>query len=142
MSATPTPLFATDAGAEAMFLFIAENLSFRVGTEEEKIAFGKNAYVNHKLHNLDFEEHYTKEMSPEEAKAEYARAESHRANAYENIWLERMYADLDNVYGVTLVNNIVKQHVKDGKPFDSVFQIRADKQWTTPIELDAGALTN
>lgn len=133
-------IFATNTGTEAMFLFIAENLGYRSGTETGKIAFGKQAYVEGKLHDLNYEATITDNMTSEQIKQEQLRAESDRASAFENIWLQRMYTDLDKVYGVELTANIYKNKVLAGRPFDTVFKAPLpNKQWEVPIELDAGA---
>lgn len=140
MSKPQIPIYATNNGTEAVFLFIAELLGYRSGTETGKIAFGKQAYVESKIHDLDYTANVTPDMTEEERLAEIDRAEKHRSEAHENIWLQRLYKDLDNIYGIEFTANIHKAKVIAGKLFDSVFtQPAPHKQWTVPIELDAGA---
>ena len=76
----PAPL--TKQGEQAVYLFIAELLGYKPSTLEEKLELGKQAY----------------------------KAKEFTKNIHENIWLERLYNNLEDK------NN-----------------------WVTPIELDASA---
>ena len=60
-----------------VYLAIAELLGSRPRTMFDKIAFGRSSYENKQLLDLDY--------STDEG----------RADMYENIWLERLYAELD-----------------------------------------------
>lgn len=91
---------ATDAGATAIYLFIAELHGFKNGSAIDKELFGVECYLKCKLHDLDL------------------TVEADRAELHENIWLERLYDELD-AYTTNEVH-----------------------YWSTPIELDASALTN
>lgn len=134
-------IYATNNGAKAIFLFIAEILGYRTGTEQGKLERGQLAYVSNELLNLQYwpEEHIYQRTPEEQAEARKL-AEEDRAQAFENIWLQRLYQDLDKAYGIEHTANIYKHRVIDGRPFDSVFAIKPNAhQWTVPIELDAGA---
>lgn len=93
------PMKATEAGAQAIYLFIAELHGFKKGSVIDKEIFGLLCYQQHKVHDLD--------LSKEED----------RKQLYENIWLERLYNELDNFYSTDCY------------------------EWKVPIELDASALT-
>lgn len=103
---------ATIKGANAIFLFIAELNGYKSGTVEGKLAFGKQCYVDNHLHTLDYSQ------------------EADRSNAHENIWLSRLYDDLDNFYCLAPLDRL-----------DSNLDVlvRDDYKWTVPIELDASA---
>lgn len=94
---------ATDKGVRAIHLFIAELLGFKEGKKFQKAAAGIKAYQAKTLHELDYSN------------------ESDRADAHENIWLERLYDELDAYYEACEQDRIY--------------------YWSTPIELDASALT-
>lgn len=82
------------SGKNQVFLFIAELLGYKPSTIEEKTQLGLQAYKNRTLHTLDLTD------------------EDDRAELHENIWLERLYDNLD---------------IYDGS------------NWVVPIELDATA---
>ena len=115
---------ATDRGARAIFLFIAELNGYKVGTIDGKLAFGKQCYVSNHLHDLDYS------------------TEDGRKDAHENIWLQRLYDDLDKYYQLGLLAPIRKSYVLDG--VDTIDTLLSNPsvshKWTVPIELDAGAL--
>lgn len=94
---------ATSQGATAIYLFIAELLGFKDGSVLDKELFGLNCYNEYKLHELDLND------------------EDDRSELYENIWLERLYDDLE-AYHLALQNGTTHK-------------------WSTPLELDASALT-
>lgn len=96
MSKLTAPI-ATEKGVRAIHLFIAELNSFKEGTEADKVAFGKECYDNRVLHELNY------------------TSEHDRKECHENIWLQRLYDDLDGYHS----NDSYK--------------------WNTPIEVDASA---
>lgn len=134
-------IYATDNGAMAIFLFIAEILGYRTGTEQGKIKRGQSAYVSNELIDLQYwASPNVYQLPPKERKLELKRAEEARASAFENIWLQRLYKDLDKAYGIEHTAPIHKRKVTEGKPFHKVFAIKPNShQWIVPIELDAGA---
>jgi len=81
-------------GREQVYLFIAELLGYKPETSEEKAKLGEIAYNKRIIHSLDLSK------------------EDDRDNLYENIWLERLYDNLD---------------IYDGH------------NWVVPIETDATA---
>lgn len=126
-------IYATNQGAHAIFLFIGEIFGYRTGTEQGKLDRGISAYLNDELLDLTY---WPVDNTP----AALTKAEEDRASAYENIWLQRLYQDLDGAYGIKFTAPIYKKRVLDGADFDKVFVIKPDTyQWTVPIELDAGA---
>lgn len=88
---------ATDKGATAIYLFIAELLGFKGGTPVDKELFGVECYKARKLHELNLAN------------------EADRSELHENIWLERLYSELD------------------------MFHSTNEHYWSTPVELDASA---
>lgn len=82
----------------AVYLFIAELMGYKQGTAEGKLNFGKDCYAGNKL------------------------PETTEDDLYEVIWLERLYAELDNY----------NDHCDFGID-PSLFH------WSVPIELDASA---
>ena len=95
-------------------LAIAELQGYKVGTVEGKLQCGVNAYITSKLHNLD------------------SKNEDDRKDIYGNIWLERLYADLDAAYGID-ADPLARALAVD------VGTVPADYKWSVPIELDANA---
>lgn len=106
----------------SIYLFIAELHGYRVGTEAGKLAFGRECYLTTRLLDLDYNK------------------ESDRSDMHENIWLQRLYDDLDNCFGIT------------DSPLAGIYKTRSLKgkeriedcanpnyKWSVPIELDAGA---
>ena len=126
-------IIATDKGQKAIYLAIAELLGHKGGTPKDKVKYGKKCHTNRKLHNLILEERVlTDEVKEELLKAnpllttdetyvieERNRAENARGELHENIWLERLYDELDQ-YAISKIT---------GKIF----------AWSVPIELDASA---
>ena len=89
---------ATREGLKAKYLFIAELAGYKVGNIFGKIKYGIKCYENWFQHKLDLNnEHDLKELP-------------------ENIWLERLYMDIDNYYMSPL-----------------------NYKWSVPIELDMSA---
>ena len=97
-----------------IMLAIAELQGYKVGTVEGKLQCGINAYITSKLHHLD------------------SNDESDRSEIYENIWLERLYLDLDAAYGIDS-DPLARTLAVD------VGTVPVDYKWSVPIELDANA---
>lgn len=118
---------ATQKGANAIFLFIAELNGFRNGTKVDKLSYGQQCYLKSTLHQLDLTD------------------EEDRKDLHENIWLERLYNELDQYFqlGTDTTINIQKNLVLKGlRTIDDLMANPAtDFQWSVPIELDASALT-
>lgn len=147
---------ATEEGAKAIYLFIAELHGFKDGSLLDKELFGVECYNSRKLHNLTIESReltarIVKELITDEeiaeaneaitdtefgsldyeyavmqleslisiknniSKREHLRAEEDRKELHENIWLERLYDELD------------------------AYNTQDIHHWSTPIELDASA---
>lgn len=105
---------------EAVFLFIAELTgSFKAGsgTTELKIACGRNDYIQNNLHELDLNE------------------EEDRKELHENMWLERLYAELDDYFRLPRPDTLVR-HLSTTN--DHNYR-EESYRWTVPIELDASA---
>ena len=115
--------YASDKGARAIFLFIAELNGFKKGKVSEKEAFGLECYLTGALHDLD------------------ADVEEDRKEMHENIWLERLYDDLDLYYQLS-DTPVSKQLALAKGTTDALLNNQlTNHQWSTPIELDASALT-
>lgn len=109
-------------GIYSVFLAIGELNGFKFGTIKEKAHFGVNSWLNHKLHNLDL------------------NLEEDRKEAYENIWLERLYLSLDKHFQVT---KFMKAGALESRAtlVKLLFKHKqATHEWDVPIELDATAL--
>lgn len=92
-------------------LFIAELNGYGKGTTKDKLEYGMKCYANRNLHNLDLS------------------VEKDRSELHENIWLERLYNELDEVHGVrTPEERILALQLES---------ISDNVQWTVPIEVDA-----
>jgi len=105
---------------EAVFLFIAELTgSFKAGsgTTETKIKCGEKDYIQNNLLELDLND------------------EEDRKDMHENIWLERLYAELDDYFRLpkadVLTRTLSVYTASSYRP--------ATYKWTVPIELDASA---
>lgn len=115
---------ATKEGAKATYLFIAELNGYKTGTEAGKLAFGKKCYLESTLHTLNYQ------------------LEDDRSSAHENIWLQRLYNDLDAYYQLSpTLAGIYKRRVAEGKqPFATLeLNTNAAHKWKAPLELDASA---
>lgn len=104
---------------EAVFLFIAELTGSFVagsGTVEDKIKCGEQDYVTGALHELDLSD------------------EEDRKDLHENMWLERLYDELDNYFCLPHADSMMRFLSLDtGKYRDAGYE------WSVPIELDASA---
>lgn len=106
----------------SIYLFIAELHGYRTGTEAGKLAFGRQCYLTSKLLDIDYS------------------TESGRSDMHENIWLQRLYDDLDRCFGIsnTPLAGIYKtRSLKGTERIED--RANSNYKWTCPIELDAGA---
>jgi hypothetical protein len=105
---------------EAVFLFIAELTgSFKPGSgnTELKIACGQTDYIKGTLHELDLTD------------------EEDRKELHENMWLERLYAELDDYFRIPMADSLMR-HLA----VHSTETYRTETyKWAVPIELDASA---
>ena len=95
----------------AVALFIAELIGAKAPTEQLKTEAGYNAWINNSLH----------EFNP--------NSEEDRADFHENIWLQRLYDQLDLAFQC------------DNKFSRASYQTKQPIQinWQVPLELDASA---
>lgn len=108
---------ATARGLENMFLFIAELRSFKSGTKQQKIDFGRHNYLTTSYNN-----------------------ESCIDDLFEDIWLDRVYQDIDNALGNSYKLRIAKQRVSRGESIDlDLTSMLVDYKWTVPTEIDMSA---
>lgn len=116
---------ATAKGVKAINLFIAELNGFKRGiSEQAKEQFGRDCYLNSTLHDID------------------PMTEKGRKDLHENIWLERLYKELDAYYQVSASSNITKRAALAGdeEAIKKIFgNPSTSHKWTVPIELDASA---
>ena len=102
-------------------LFIAEltgNFVAGSGTKEDKIECGQNSYVANELHKLDLS------------------TEAGRVNVHENVWIERLYNELDEYFSITKGCKLSRR-----LSFDTENYREAGYKYQVPIELDSSALT-
>lgn len=109
---------ATNKGAKAIYLFIAELNGFKEGTVEDKINYGIKCYTTKHLHELD------------------PNSEKDRSEFHESFWLQRLYNELDSYYD-TAITPIDTLQVSA----NTLLNIKTDSthKWSVPIELDASA---
>lgn len=100
---------ATEEGESAVYLFIAELLGLRKAYDSvsHKEQLGREAYQARSLLDLDLD------------------TEDGRSDLFENIWLERLYEELDELH-----INRVERSINPSVPAFC---------WSVPIELDASA---
>lgn len=109
---------------EAVFLFIAELTgSFKAGSGDVnlKIACGQTDYIKGQLHELDLND------------------EEDRKDLHENMWLERLYDELDDYFcltGLTGSDKVMARHL--AIMGEGAYRTETYK-WSVPIELDASA---
>ena len=107
----------------SIYLFIAELHGYRTGTEAGKLAFGRECYLTTRLLDLDYSK------------------ESDRSDMHENIWLQRLYDDLDRCFGIATTPLAGIYKTRSFKGTERIEdRANPDYKWTVPIELDAGAL--
>lgn len=99
-------------------LFIAELMGYGKGTTKGKVDHGLRCYTNRKLHILDLDN-------------EHDRSELH-----ENIWLERLYDEIDYVHGLNDKSASMERLLAV-----QLETISNSTQWTVPLEVDATSLT-
>lgn len=131
---------------EAVYLFIAElsgNFKAGSGSRQDKINVGNEAYIHNYQHELLVDERPVSEISEEEqvqlltkhhkdlATAEELRAEHDRSELHENIWLHRLYVELDRYFDT--INDPMARAIACDNYRTGTFD------WTVPIELDASA---
>lgn len=103
----------------AVFLFIAELTGSFVpgsGTEKDKIECGQKDYISFNFHELDLSE------------------EADRKELHENLWLERLYDELDEYFGIVNDDGTMRWLAIDLEKYRT-----ESYKWTVPIELDASA---
>lgn len=110
---------------EAVLLFVAELSSSFIpgsGNTDDKIKAGAKSYVSSELHELDLSD------------------EDDRKDLHENMWLERLYAELDVYFKIPAgIEDNTKLRVLS---LDTTASYRkAGFKWSVPLELDASALT-
>jgi len=98
-------------------LFIAELLGYKAETFADKAELGAKAYETRELHDLSILDHIMEEEDEEHEDKILAAQENALKDVHENIWLERLYNELD------------KHYASQG----------AEYTWTVPIELDGTA---
>jgi hypothetical protein len=104
---------ATVKGVRNKYLFIAELNGFNKGTVEDKINYGKKCYINYTLPITDIEKH--------------------RKDFYENIWLARIYDELDSYFQVTGKREAdILNKFRLNNPSTNFY-------WYVPIEIDMSA---
>jgi len=113
----------TPAGLINKYLFIAELVGFRSGSEKAKIQFGRTAYYNAELTDCEVE----------------------------NIWLKRIYNDISNAFQDKFESARYQRHLKITQSNDksTLIEELADLEssiiknssykWQVPIEIDMSA---
>ena len=104
---------------QAVMLFISELNGFMNSefekTVEGKISHGQACYVQNELHTLNLSD------------------EDDRKEVHENIWLQRLYDELDTYFGI--INMPIMRQLS----LDTESYRENTYKWTVPIELDASA---
>lgn len=145
-----------DSHLEPVYLFIAELIGAKQKTMALKALEGKRCYEARELHSLDL---VTKQLvDQDKQKAENKRADHDRKEIHENIWLERLYDELDrynefkaSLYQSNFKHRILVQKLSRAKAQKSIDSITASIKelvdsipvtgfnWTVPLELDCTA---
>ena len=112
---------ATQKGLESKLMFVAQLLGFKNGSKQCKIDQGWNQYLTETFHECDYSDETAEEV-------------------FENIWLTRLYQDLDNAFGNSFKLKIYKQRAKAGVTLPINLPI-VEYKWSVPIEIDMSALT-
>lgn len=154
-------------GLKAVFLSIAELNGYKVGTIKGKLHFGVQCWLMDKYHDLKtvatlpvainkdshkrlnqylpvqlreaFDDSH-KDQQNVYNQAELDRADADRAELHENIWLTRLYENLDLHFNISLAS--IKQKAltnRAGLKFIFSRHANATHKWQVPIELDATA---
>lgn len=103
---------------DAVFLFIAELTGSFVagsGTKEDKTKCGQQDYINSNFLDLDLS------------------SEDDRKDMHENMWLERLYSELDEYFEIPGQKMARYLAIDLGKYRPDTYK------WTVPLELDASA---
>ena len=95
----------TPKGLRNKYLFIAELVGFKSGSVESKVALGRESYINGVL----------------------------TESAVENIWLTRLYEDLNNAFGVEF------NSLQDLIDSEEALINMSNYKWQVPIEIDMSA---
>ena len=111
MSINPLLTRNVRAETDAVALFIAELIGAKPITKQLKIDAGYYAWIHHSLHTLD------------------PNSEDDRAEFHENIWLQRLYDQLDLAYNCQ--NKFARASY--------LARERIAVNWQVPLELDASA---
>ena len=120
----PDRNIATAKGLRNKYLFIAELLGYKEGNVAGKVNFGRKAYFNKTLLDLKL---------PEEID-----------DLYENIWLERMYDELDFVLDMSgwkkksAIANYLSGNCTMTTASKKIETFNGNK-WYVPIEIDMSA---
>lgn len=104
----------------AVMLFIAELTgSFEPGsgTVDDKIQCGQQDYIRNNLHDLDLDD------------------EEDRKDLHENVWLERLYDELDHYFQIPTYAN--KRMMRALSVSTTVSYRKESYKWNVPIEMDA-----
>ena len=148
-----------DSHLEPVYLFIAELIGAKQKTMALKALEGKRCYEARELHSLDL---VTKQLvDQDKQKEENKRADHDRKELHENIFLERIYDELDRYFDYkeeqlkdNFKHRILVQKLSRAKAQKSIDSIKASIKelvdsipvtgfnWTVPLELDCTALTN
>lgn len=143
-----------DSHLEPVYLFIAELIGNKQKTMALKALEGKRCYEDRELHSLDL---VTKQLvDQEKQKEENKRADHDRKELHENIFLERIYDELDRYFDYKeeqLKDNfkykILMKRLSRARVQKSIDSINKEIDelidsvpvtgfsWTIPLELDA-----
>lgn len=116
---------ATEKGLRNKYLFIAELLGYKEGNVAGKVNYGRKAYLNKQYLKLDFPKDLDK--------------------LYENVWLERMYEEMDYVLDTNSWKKklaIAKYHTKEISMTECARKVETfgnNRKWYVPIEIDMSA---
>ena len=148
-----------DSHLEPVYLFIAELIGGKQKTMALKALEGKRCYESRELHSLDL---VTKQLvDKEKQKEENKRADHDRKELHENIFLERIYDELDRYFDYKeeqlkdnfkykiLMKRLSRARVQKSidsinKEIDELVALSpvTGFNWTVPIELDATSSIN
>ncbi len=109
---------ATAKGLRNKYLFIAEILGYKSGNVNGKVNYGRRAYFN---------KSFIQDCNIDEL--------------YENIWLERLYADIDNILDIDNWKKktaLAKYHTNSMSMTICAKKIEtfSNRRWKVPIEID------
>ena len=110
---------ATQRGLESKLMFVAQLLGFKNGSKQDKIDQGWKQYLTDTFHECDYSDETAEEV-------------------FENIWLTRLYQDLDNAFGNSFKLKIYKQRAKASEVLPIDLPI-VEYKWSVPIEIDMSA---